>query len=115
MAEGSRQGVAKPPAGAGITSGWYCIATGVKEPGPLPKGLVLGGSPWPQVWCSRQGELEKAPLRGVKHPRAGADRKGKEKPTQGLEASPVFLVHQEPGRGAAVLPAGIRPRSHCQP
>lgn len=103
--------------GAGITSGWYCIATGAKEPlpGAAARGLVLWGSPWSQVWCSRQRELEKAPLRGIKHPRAGADGKGKEKLRQRCEASPVFPVHRELGRGAVLLPAGVWPQSCSQP
>lgn len=34
---------------------------------------------------------------------------------QGREVSLVLPAHQEPGHGAAPLPAGIWPRSRCQP
>lgn len=49
--------------GSGITSGWYCIATGAKErlPGPLAEGLVLGGSPWSLALRAGKRELENLP------------------------------------------------------
>lgn len=49
--------------GSGITSGWYCIATGAEErlPRPLAEGLVLGGSPWCPALRSGKRELENLP------------------------------------------------------